>query len=245
MCDRRSHKSRNGRFIPLVVALGVSAACITLQAQEITVTNSGVSWSGNTIMLSAPFGVDSEEQFIFVRNQTSSTITVIVHPHFDLNFIWFEYERGQEGNSARFTVPASQRFRLPFHSYMPNGTTKQYHDVLGFDILFADRRPSTYYEIPVSAYLHHAGSAAAERPSGYEVWETANDQLRRVDASQLPLKVYSDHGHYGAPAEFDDVFQRALNVWNVAGQSIDNGKACPNPTVVSTYATVGCLAVVS
>ena len=239
---RFGKRLRYGFLRALTLTLTLAFAAEVVNAQVVTVTDSQVYWDGASLILDGLFGEDSEERYVRVRNQSSSTIDVRVHIHSGLEFVWFRYTRGGEGHVATFSVPPRESFTLGVHAYLRSGTTKQYHDDLGFDVTYG-RGGTAYVEVPLSAYIYHPTRQEEEgqapvKPPNYHALKTATGQPKHCHLSHLPLKVYSNHRAFGVSADFDGVFLRALNVWNAAAQSINLGRAFFEPATDRSQADI-------
>lgn len=57
------------------------------------------------------------------------------------------------------------------------------------------------------------------RPVGYD-YISVNGLPARWSISDLPLTIYSNHFQYGFSAGYNDVLEKAVNMWNAAGKSI-------------------------
>lgn len=198
-------------------------------AQKIAFYSSdSATWDGKTLSIVGSVGTATSYRYLTLTNNSAYRMQVKVHTHSDWDFIVFTDDQGNTGNKITITLSPNGTYRLRVYGYRASGMNGSYNDELGLDValLYNNGRTqsSGYFEYPVSAYFKSAKASGSSttgftKPANYDYIEI-DGRPARWNISDLPLKVYSNHGRFGYTADYDKVVRRALLVWNGVAESI-------------------------
>lgn len=220
-CKERNMKEVIVRCV--LVSIVVLASFELGFSQTVTFYDDGFN-SDRPVLIHAKIGKRSSNEYITLKNKSSNKIKVKIHTHSDLHFVHFIDDYDDSGHEITITLGVNSSYRLKCFVHLTSGNSKVYNDELGLDVSFYNRAgrrvKDEYFEIGFAAYLYKYGSSSMKftRPSGYDAIMRGNLPAR-WKISDLPLKVYSNHRSYGF-TNYDNVLQKAINTWNVAGRSV-------------------------
>jgi len=203
-------------------------------AQSVTFYPSEVRYDQTTLLMNGTFGDWTNYQYVELSNKSGHQVTVSVHLHDELPFIYFVNSQNNAVREISVDMPANSTYTLKVIAKLASGRPVVYNDLLGLDILY-ENKGSSYIELKASAYFrekeashgHHGDASntsgtstgSFNRPSGYE-YIAVNNQPARWNVDDLPLTMYSNHAAYGFPNDYSTVVQKAMSMWNAAGRSV-------------------------
>lgn len=222
-------RSSKERIMKEVIVRGLLVLAIVLVsgelsfAQTATFYDDSFSWD-RPVLFHAKIGERSDYEYIKLKNNSSYKIKISIHTHSDLHFVHFVDDAEESGHEITVSLGPNSSYKLKCFVHLTSGSSKVYNDELGLDVSYYNstgrRVKDDYFEMGFTAYLYkyRSSSSSFTRPSGYDAIKVRNLPAR-WNIRDLPLKVYSNHRFYGF-RDYDDVLQKAINTWNVAGRSI-------------------------
>jgi len=201
---------------------------VTANSQSVTFYNDQVRYDNKPLLMNGTFGSWTNSQYVEFNNQSGNSVSVNAHLHHHLNFIYFVDSENNADHNINITIPSGRKYTLRVIAKLSSGSPIIYNDQLGFDITYQDNRTS-YFELNASAYFHNSNggstSTSFSKPQdygfiGYGYKEVNSGKPMRWNKNDFPLRIYSNHTSYGYSNEYTKIIQKALNMWNVTGNSV-------------------------
>lgn len=189
-----------------------------VNAQTVIFKSEQVIYDDTAILLNGPIGKWTNTQVVTFQNQTNNTVNVKAHLHDHLDFLYFLDENNVAHREINFDIAAFSSFNQKIVAKITKFEPVLYNDQMGFDITYENNK-STYFEITASVYFFEDVVSKTTKPDGYHFWDFEGSP-RILDASYLPLKIYSNHPHFSLDDSWDQIINKAINTWNNAGKSI-------------------------
>lgn len=216
----QSHALIMKRLSLLLLLLGLIRLACAQQA-IVSVSSGGASWNGRPLMVNGTIGQRTSLVNLRLENRTGAPISILIHTHSRLQFVYFMDDAGRHGREITVNIPAYNTYSVNIFCNLPSGSDRIYNDDLGLDV--SDGNGITnlaYVEVPISMYLYNSPVyAPATPPAGYRVI-MAGGLPARWRMSDLPLTIYSNHTMNGFSSDLAALLQRSVYVWNTVGNSI-------------------------
>lgn len=190
-------------------------------AQSVTFNTNRYYYDNKPLLMSGNFGEWTNRQYVRFYNQSPYSITIVAHIHHHLTFIYFVDDDNKADHEININIPAGSSYTLNVIAKLSSGDPIVYNDKLGFDVRYQNNA-TAYFELDASAYFYDNSdntSTSFTRPVGYN-YISVNGLPARWSISDLPLTIYSNHTQYGFSSDYNDVLEKAVNMWNAAGKSV-------------------------
>tara|TARA_R110002049_G_scaffold254242_2_gene429650 strand:- start:1346 stop:2380 length:1035 start_codon:yes stop_codon:yes gene_type:complete len=215
----------------IILTLLIWNFCVSINAQSVTFYSDQISYDDETLLMKGNFGDWTNRQSVELVNRTGQNINIRTHLHHHLNFVYFVNSENTAKHNLEINIPSGGKYTLDVIAKLQTGKPIVYNDQLGFDIIYQDGRDA-YFEINASAYFYNSNgggdSTSFSKPEGYGYTGLNGREIHqgkpyRWNKSDFPLKVYSNHTSNGYSNEYTEIIQKAVSLWNVAGNSVGIG----------------------